>query len=194
MSAKRECRVWHRSLLSRKHGHKRVQGAFHIQCFIGAPERTRTFGPQLRRLLLYPPELQALINFRFRIADFGMKFFTHPAPALNPQSAFCNPQLNWSGREDSNLRLSAPKADALPGCATPRGIHIVYPLIGRPYNTHTPLYCQALCGRHICLFSIKTAFDTPCTRARVNAGRRRNKVDKSRITADFPLISSSPNR
>src|ERR1019366_36560 len=26
----------------------------------------------------------------------------------------------WSGREDSNLRPSAPKADALPGCATPR--------------------------------------------------------------------------
>ncbi len=27
---------------------------------------------------------------------------------------------NWSGRQDSNLRPSAPKADALPGCATPR--------------------------------------------------------------------------
>src|SRR5205814_9133712 len=26
----------------------------------------------------------------------------------------------WSGRQDSNLRPSAPKADALPGCATPR--------------------------------------------------------------------------
>ena len=26
----------------------------------------------------------------------------------------------WSGREDLNLRHSAPKADALPGCATPR--------------------------------------------------------------------------
>jgi hypothetical protein len=135
------------------------QSTYHILYFIGAPERTRTFGPQLRRLLLYPPELQALINFRFRIADFGMKFLTRPAPVLNPQSAFCNPQLNWSGREDSNLRLSAPKADALPGCATPRGIHIVYPLFGRPYNTHTPLSCQALCGRHICLFSIFAHLD-----------------------------------
>src|ERR1019366_6272089 len=28
--------------------------------------------------------------------------------------------LNWSGRRDSNSRPSAPKADALPGCATPR--------------------------------------------------------------------------
>ena len=28
--------------------------------------------------------------------------------------------MNWSGRLDSNQRPSAPKADALPGCATPR--------------------------------------------------------------------------
>ncbi len=28
--------------------------------------------------------------------------------------------FNWSGRPDSNRRPSAPKADALPGCATPR--------------------------------------------------------------------------
>ena len=29
-------------------------------------------------------------------------------------------KLCWSGRRDSNPRPSAPKADALPGCATPR--------------------------------------------------------------------------
>ena len=29
-------------------------------------------------------------------------------------------KFNWSGREDSNLRHPAPKAGALPGCATPR--------------------------------------------------------------------------
>ena len=29
-------------------------------------------------------------------------------------------RVGWSGREDSNLRPSAPKADALPDCATPR--------------------------------------------------------------------------
>src|ERR1700721_596097 len=28
--------------------------------------------------------------------------------------------LNWSGRQDSNLRPLAPHARALPGCATPR--------------------------------------------------------------------------
>jgi len=31
----------------------------------------------------------------------------------------------WSGRRDSNPRPSAPKADALPGCATPRLLLIV---------------------------------------------------------------------
>ena len=34
----------------------------------------------------------------------------------------CKPKIRlyWSGRWDSNSRPSAPKADALPGCATPR--------------------------------------------------------------------------
>jgi hypothetical protein len=42
------------------------------------------------------------------------------------EGAFCylclrNGQTeNWSGREDLNLRPPAPKAGALPGCATPR--------------------------------------------------------------------------
>jgi site-specific DNA recombinase len=31
---------------------------------------------------------------------------------------------NWSGREDLNLRPPAPKAGALPGCATPRQISL----------------------------------------------------------------------
>ena len=30
--------------------------------------------------------------------------------------------LSWSGRQDSNLRPSGPKPDALPACATPRTI------------------------------------------------------------------------
>jgi hypothetical protein len=50
-------------------------------------------------------------RIQLRIADFGLKRRSERIP---------NPQLNWSGREDLNLRLSAPKADALPGCATPR--------------------------------------------------------------------------
>src|SRR5262245_47192927 len=31
-----------------------------------------------------------------------------------------NPEVKWSGRLDSNQRPPAPKAGALPGCATPR--------------------------------------------------------------------------
>jgi hypothetical protein len=40
---------------------------------------------------------------------------------------------NWSGRLDSNQRSSAPKADAIPGFATPRfSIHITAFYAGRP--------------------------------------------------------------
>ena len=38
--------------------------------------------------------------------------------------------LDWSGRQDSNLRPSVPKTDALPGCATPRSkAFIVYRML-----------------------------------------------------------------
>ena len=37
--------------------------------------------------------------------------------------------VGWSGQQDSNLRPSAPKADALPGCAIPRN--------RAPRHTHT---------------------------------------------------------
>ena len=37
-----------------------------------------------------------------------------------PPPANDSSELTWSGREDSNLRHPAPKAGALPGCATPR--------------------------------------------------------------------------
>src|SRR5205807_9838625 len=51
-----------------------------------------THNPQLRRLVLYPVELRAA------------------AGTLDP----------WSGWRDLNSRHLAPKASALPGCATPR--------------------------------------------------------------------------
>ena len=38
-------------------------------------------------------------------------------PACLP---FHHPRDIWSGRQDSNLRPSVPKTDALPDCATPR--------------------------------------------------------------------------
>jgi hypothetical protein len=52
---------------------------------------------------------------------------SNPGKGLNPPSVFETDALNhstkspvWSGREDSNLRHPAPKAGALPDCATPR--------------------------------------------------------------------------
>jgi hypothetical protein len=44
----------------------------------------------------------------------------------------------WSGREDLNLRLPAPKAGALPDCATPRfrALHI---MVGKPTQRQTPI-------------------------------------------------------
>ena len=53
-----------------------------------APDRNRTCNPRLRRSVLYPVELRALMPIR-------AEFFV------------------WSGRWDSNSRPSAPKADAL---------------------------------------------------------------------------------
>src|SRR5438309_10704684 len=41
---------------------------------------------------------------------------SHPLLARNQPNSL----RNWSGREDLNLRPPAPKAGALPGCATPR--------------------------------------------------------------------------
>ena len=52
-----------------------------------------------------------------------------------PPSAVMRMEVLVSGRQDSNLRPSAPKADALPDCATPRG----------------PLWIALLCstGKHL---------------------------------------------
>jgi hypothetical protein len=50
----------------------------------------------------------------------------------------------WSGRQDSNLRPSGPKPDALPGCATPRRTRAIYKVEqmashdGGPGGTRTP--------------------------------------------------------
>ena len=44
------------------------------------------------------------------------------SPASNPLDSQFNIVTLWSGREDLNLRHPAPKAGALPGCATPRHI------------------------------------------------------------------------
>ena len=50
-------------------------------------------------------------------------------------------KLCWSGRRDSNPRPSAPKADALPGCATPR---LTFSIVSRMVF---PLSSAAACDR-----------------------------------------------
>ena len=60
----------------------------------GVNDGTRTCYPRLRRPMLYPNELRAQYVVAYN--------------------------LNWSGWRDSNSRHPAPKAGALPGCATPR--------------------------------------------------------------------------
>ena len=39
---------------------------------------------------------------------------------ISAQKFFPSIFLEWSGRQDSNLRPPVPKTGALPGCATPR--------------------------------------------------------------------------
>ena len=73
---------------------------------IGPPERTRTSDLRIRSPLLYPAELQAEVS---------------------------SERCRWSGREDLNLRPPAPKAGALPDCATPRlGVHSLFAKIDHP--------------------------------------------------------------
>src|SRR5580693_2914691 len=48
--------------------------------------------------------------------------------------------FNWSGRRDSNSRPPAPKAGALPGCATPRHLLLFLILNHVPALRHCPAY------------------------------------------------------
>lgn len=68
-----------------------------IDCPNGAPGRIRTCDHPLRRRVLYPAELRAHAGTNLRRFD-----------------------KKWSEWRDSNPRHSAPKTDALPGCATLR--------------------------------------------------------------------------
>ena len=52
----------------------------------------------------------------FRAESHNFHYTLKPIPAANALTE----RKVWSGREDLNLRPPAPKAGALPGCATPR--------------------------------------------------------------------------
>src|SRR5882672_782112 len=62
------------------------------------------------RLELVTPSLEGWCSIRL---SYGQS-------ASKPQYCVQKNANSWSGREDLNLRHLAPKASALPGCATPR--------------------------------------------------------------------------
>ncbi len=93
--------------------------------FQGAPGRTRTCNLRIRSPLLYPVELRALAEALCapRAGEGNRTPITSlegwgSTVELHPRVRSC--QGLRSGREDLNLRPPAPKAGALPGCATPR--------------------------------------------------------------------------
>ena len=104
-----------------------------------APGRIRTCDPRIRSPLLCPAELQAHAPFqgprterpaaqrragdgiRTRDNQLGrLELYQLSYTRLFTPAAGCKP---LSGREDLNLRPPAPKAGALPGCATSRRPH-----------------------------------------------------------------------
>ena len=84
----------------------REQGPYKI----GLPSTTRTCDLRLRRPLLYPAELWA-------VGISGLiQGYCEMKNGLSMTTRF----FNWSEYKDSNLGPPAPKAGALPGCATLR--------------------------------------------------------------------------
>ena len=85
--------------------------------------------PSHQRIWLWPRSRFEFENPTFRIAAprlhrilRGSENTNVHGPSLNliEPAVVLTVELNWSGRLDSNQRLSAPKADTLPGWATPR--------------------------------------------------------------------------
>ena len=88
---------------------------------------------RMRQRPLWPGRKRSLILVRPRPSHSETKLIL-PADRILPRDSTIEgldqfPLLDfagnsfifcWSGRRDSNPRPSAPKADALPGCATPR--------------------------------------------------------------------------
>jgi hypothetical protein len=87
----------------------------------GLPGGTRTPDLLLRRQLLYPVELRvaglACATGAMALWSLKRQADTKKAHWVSGPFRFFE---DWSERRDSNSRPSAPKADALPGCATLR--------------------------------------------------------------------------
>ena len=117
----------------------------HFKLQSGAPGRIRTCDPRLRRPLLYPAELRAhsepcsrgiLSLHSIKIVLMGsfiinkLPYFVRFCLVWKKKSLLCknlfkaillhSTAKEWSGMRDLNPRHPAPKAGALPDCATPR--------------------------------------------------------------------------
>ena len=96
--------------------------------YSGTPAATRTRNPRIRSPMLYPVELQAH-RYRNQQCIPEIRFLSPSSREFDrSRKQLIIPKKQehigfWSGREDLNLRHPAPKAGALPGCATPRGFH-----------------------------------------------------------------------
>ena len=101
----------------------------------GTPGRIRTCNPRLRRPVLYPLSYgrNAFLPCRFR---------------------------GWSGWRDLNPRPIAPKAIALPGCATPRQVRR-FQKVARPERFELPTFWFV--ARHSIQLSYgRLRFWSPC--------------------------------
>ncbi len=94
----------------------------------GTPGRIRTCDLRLRRPLLYPAELRA--HYTCHTLEY-LPIARDDKPLIHKANPNCVRDQIWSGWRDLNPRPSAPKADALPGCATPRVVQGVH-------DTHAP--------------------------------------------------------
>ena len=88
----------------------------------------------------------------------------------------------WSGRRDSNPRPSAPKADALPGCATPRFNSIL---------TYSVLLARAGRQDHAVLYRCNGKEHSS---ARFHVVRRRKRLDHYPSVQQRDLIKSPDQR
>src|SRR5690554_7736840 len=109
--SKIDARNWDRP---RRPTKKKMHQAARKTDFNSTPGRIRTCDRRLRRPMLYPAELRAR-----GLAFAGFKDPHQGRAKMNCEGDDLGGQIK-SGRPDSNRRLPAPKAGALPGCATPR--------------------------------------------------------------------------
>lgn len=79
-------------------------------CFSREPDRIRTCDRLLRRQMLYPAELRVQTIYR------GWQWVKN---CFSRNRIPKDPVLALSGRQDSNLRPSGPKPDALPPAPLP---------------------------------------------------------------------------